>query len=117
MLFSKLKLYQRKMESAGNLPGIFPRLTPISDSTEAKNYLFKLRLTLDFQLLFLHSPTNMCTLSRELQVQFNILNFQPLFSGDTREVYATIDDLRSGRVRIGRKVFGGGSDVFDPQSP
>ncbi|KAI6175279.1 hypothetical protein M3Y97_00671000 [Aphelenchoides bicaudatus] len=39
--------------------------------------------------------------------------------GDTREVYATIDDLRSGRVRIGRKVFGAGdiSDTFDPQSP
>lgn len=24
--------------------------------------------------------------------------------GDTREVFATIDDLRAGRVRIGRKV-------------
>lgn len=69
----------------------------------------------------------MYTLSQELQVDtfMFVQNFLPFllhyfysFLGDTREVYATIDDLRSGRVRIGRKVFGGGdADPFDPQSP
>jgi hypothetical protein len=38
--------------------------------------------------------------------------------GDIREVFATIDDLRLGRVRIGRKMLGvDGTDPLDPQSP
>lgn len=40
------------------------------------------------------------------------------FSGDIREVFATLDDLRLGRVRIGRKMMGAdGLDPIDPQSP